>query len=96
MPVSAQIFLGIILLIFTILDIWMIVSLLKPGDERKRMIVWKAGTYTLLVYVGASVIDIIENLVRGLEMTVNPLLQLELIAIVYFIAILFFRIKHGG
>lgn len=96
MIVSAQIFVGIILLIFVVLDVGMIVSLLKPEDERRRMIVWKASTYTLLVTTGAAVIDVIENIIRGQAMSSNPFIQLEVTAIIYFIALLFFRKKHGG
>lgn len=39
-----MIFLGVILLVFTALDIFMLVSLLKPGDERNQIIVWKASS----------------------------------------------------
>ena len=39
MPVGAGIFLGIVLFVFTSLDIFMLVSLLKPGDERNQVIV---------------------------------------------------------
>lgn len=38
-----------------VLDISMIISLIKPGDERKQMVVWKASAYTLLAAVGAMV-----------------------------------------
>ena len=31
-----------------VLDIAMVVSLARPGDERRQMVVWKASTYTLL------------------------------------------------
>lgn len=91
-----MLFLGVILLIFVILDVSMIVSLIQPGDERKRMIVWKASAYTLLVTVGALIIDVIENIVRAQYMSVNPLVHLETIAIIYCIALLYFKKKHGG
>ena len=34
---------GLYLLAMIVLDIAMIISLLKPGDERRQMIVWKAS-----------------------------------------------------
>lgn len=96
MELSAKIFLGVVLLVFILLDTIMIVSLLKPGDERNQVIVWKASGYTLLVSVGTMMLDVIENFVRGKEMSLNPLIHLELIAIVYLIALQIFKKKHGG
>lgn len=96
MELSAKIFLGVVLLVFILLDTIMIVSLLKPGDERNQIIVWKASGYTLLVSVGTMILDVIENFVRGNEMSLNPFIHLELIAIVYLIALQIFKKRHGG
>lgn len=96
MSVGAMIFLGIILVIFTILNIFMLISLLKPGDERNQIIVWKASSFTLLSMVGASIFDVIENFVRAQSMTQNPFIQLEVAAVVYFVALMFYKRKHGG
>jgi len=96
MPVGAMIFLGIILLVFTVLDVFMLVSLLKPGDERNQVIVWKASSFSLFAMVGANILDVIENFVRAQPMHQNPLVQLEVAAIVYFVALLFYKRKHGG
>lgn len=96
MPVGAMIFLGIVLLVFTVLDIFMLVSLLKPGDERNQVIVWKASSFTLLAMVGANILDVIENFVRAQPMSQNPFIQLEVAAIVYFVALMFYKRKHGG
>ena len=41
----------IFLLVFILLDLAMIVSLLRTGDERRQLIVWKASTGTLLIVV---------------------------------------------
>lgn len=102
MGTPAMVFLGIILLVFAVLDIGMIISLIKPGDERKQLIVWKASTYTLLVTVLVMAADIITS-IAGLEILsnsymefpINTLIRLELIAIVYFIALLYFMKKYG-
>ncbi|EGG83796.1 hypothetical protein HMPREF9477_00867 [Lachnospiraceae bacterium 2_1_46FAA] len=96
MPVGAMIFLGSILIGFTILDILMLVSLLKPGDERNQIIVWKASSFTLLSITGSLVLDIIESYVRAQPLTINPLIHLEVIAIVYFLSLMFFKKRHGG
>lgn len=39
---------GVFLLLLIVLDVGMIVSLVRQGDERRQMIVWKTSTYTLL------------------------------------------------
>lgn len=96
MNLPVKIFLGVILLIFLILDITMIVSLIRPGDERNQMIVWKASAYTLLVATGTLLLDVIENIIRGQEMLLNPLIHLELISIIYFIALMVIKKRHGG
>lgn len=96
MSVSAMVFLGIVLFIFAVLDIAMIVSLIKPGDERNQMIVWKAGTYTLLVTVGAIILDMVADSINGQASSIHSLIHLELTVIIYFIALLYFKRKHGG
>lgn len=87
---------GVVLLIFTVLDVIMLVSLLIPGDERNQVIVWKASSFTLLATIGAKILDVIENFVKAQPMTANPLIQLEVAAILYFIALMYYRRKHGG
>ena len=96
MPVGAAIFLGVVLLIFTVLDVIMLVSLLIPGDERNQVIVWKASSVTLIATIGAEILDVIENFVKAQPMTANPFIQLEVAAILYFIALMYYRRKHGG
>ena len=96
MSTSALIFLGVVLFVFAVLDIIMIVSLIKPGDERKQMMVWKASTYTLLVTVGSLLIDVVVSGIRGQVSSSNSLILLEVTAIVYFISLLCFKKKYGG
>ncbi|WP_242962879.1 hypothetical protein [Pseudoflavonifractor sp. An85] len=96
MPLGAIIFLLVVLLVFTSLDIFMLVSLLMPGDERNQIIVWKASSFTLLAMVGANILDVIENFVRAQPMAQNPFVQLEIAAIIYFVALLFYRKRLGG
>lgn len=96
MSTSALIFLGVVLFVFAVLDIIMIVSLIKPGDERKQMMVWKASTYTLLVTVGSLLLDVIVSGIRGQVSSGNSLILLEVTAIVYFISLLCFKKKYGG
>lgn len=86
----------VILSVFAILDIVMLVTLSLPGDERNQIIVWKASTFTLLATVGGNVLDVIENLVRAQPMTVNPFVELEVAAILYFAALMYYKRKYGG
>lgn len=96
MPIGAIIFLGVVLVGFAVLDIIMLVSLSAPGDERSQTIVWKASSFTLLAMVGALILEIIENVVRAQEMAINPFVQLEVIAIIYFGALVYNKRKYGG
>ena len=43
-PLGAMIFLMAVLLLFAVLDGIMLCSLLRPGDERGQIVVWKAWT----------------------------------------------------
>lgn len=96
MELSITVFLVIILLVFTTLDIIMLVSLLKPGDERNQVIVWKASSFTLFGTTGAELIDVVENFVRAQPMTSNPFVQLEVAAIIYFAALMFYKKRHSS
>lgn len=96
MPVGAMIFLGVVLTVFALLDMFMLISLLRPGDERSQIIVWKASSFTLLAMVGSTILSVIYNFVKAQPMTINPFVQLEVAAILYFVALLVYKRKHGG
>ncbi len=96
MPVGAMIFLGVVLAVFTVLDIFMLVTLLKPGDERNQIIVWKANSFTLLGVVGANILTVIEKFVTAQPLTQNPFVQLEVFAIMYFVSLMYYKRKHSG
>ena len=96
MPVGAMIFLGVVLAVFTVLDIFMLVTLLKPGDERNQIIVWKASSFTLLGVVGANILTVIEKFVTAQPLTQNPIVQLEVFAIMYFVSLMYYKRKHSG
>ena len=85
-----------VLLIFLGLDLYMLFTLLHPGDERGQLVVWKASAWTLLAVVGTLILDVIENFVRGQYMSVNPFVLLEVTAIIYCVALLVIRKRHGG
>lgn len=86
---------AVFLLVLIGLDVAMLVSLVRPGDERRKMIVWKASTWTLLGTVGGMVIEIAEDLLRGQALANNPFTQLGATAIIYFLALLYYKKKYG-
>ena len=94
--VVATIIFVAVLLIFAVLDILMIISLVRPGDERGQVIVWNASAFTLLGMTGALIIEVIESIAGGQEMAINPFVHLTATGIVYFGALLFFKKRHGG
>ena len=91
----ALVLFGIFLLTLIVLDILMIVSLLRTGDERRQLIVWKASTSTLLVVVGGLVIDIVESVVREEAMLINPFIKLSVTAMVYLLTLLYYKKRYG-
>ena len=91
----ALVLFGIFLLILIILDIAMIVSLLRTGDERRQLIVWKASAFTLLVVVGTLVLDVVESIVRAEAMLINPFIKLSITAMVYLLTLLYYKKRYG-
>ena len=91
----ALVLFGIFLLILIILDIAMIVSLLRTGDERRQLIVWKASAFTLLIVVLTLVIDVIESIVRVEAMLINPFIKLSVTAMVYLLTLLYYKKRYG-
>lgn len=86
---------GVYLLVMIILDIGMLVSLMRPGDERRQMIVWKASTWTLVATMGSLVVGIIEGIVKVQEMSINPFSTLTATATIYFVCLLYYKRKYG-
>ena len=77
------------------LDIALVVSLIRPGDERRQLIVWKASASTLGGVAGYLVLRVILNFVRGYE-ALNPYTLLTVIAAMYFVFLLYHRSRYGG
>ena len=78
------------------LDIFLFVSLMRQGDERNRLIVWKASAFTLLATAGGHVVDIVIPLApRQPVESSNPFVQLGVMALVFFLAALYYKIKHS-
>lgn len=92
--------LGFILLL---LDLGIIISLFKKGDERRQMIIWKSSTFTFGIVIGVLIIECISKLVvSAFNFTTttfdngsNPFSFLTIIAIVYFISLKYNQKKLG-
>lgn len=92
--------LGFILLV---LDLGVVVSIFKKGDERRQMIVWKASTYAFSVMVGVLILECISKIaVSALDLSnsvlndgISPFSLLTITAIVYFISLKYNQKKLG-
>ena len=85
----------VFLLVMVILNVSMIISLIKPGDERRQMIIWKASTWTLIATMGSLVFRVVESVIKVEKMSVNPFITLTSAAAIYFICLLYYRRKYG-
>lgn len=78
------------------LDIFLFVSLMRQGDERNRLIVWKASAFTLLATAGGHVVDIVIPLAQRQPVeSSSPFVQLGVMALVFFLATLYYKRKHS-
>ena len=93
--VFVALFLGLFALLL-VLEVAMVISLARSGDERRQLIVWRAGTYTLLGTAGSLLLSTVENFLRAQPMQVNPFVTLGAAAVLYFFFLLYFRRKYGG
>lgn len=78
-----------------VLDIAMVVSLVKSGDERRQLMVWKASTFTLLGAVCVMMINVVKQIFCPADIN-EPFSQLGATAIIYFASLLYYRRKLGG
>ena len=95
LPVGALLFMGVTFILFPALDIFMLVSLLVPGDERGQIIVWKAGAFTLLITVLTQVFDVVEAVVLAKKLQSNPFIDLSVTAVTYFVVLLVLKKRYG-
>lgn len=86
---------GLFLLGTIVLDVAMVISLARVGDERRQLIVWKAGSFTLLVTVLTQVFDVVEAVVRAQKLQSNPFIDLSVTAVTYFVVLLVLKKRYG-
>ena len=85
----------LLLLGLMVLDAALVVSLVRPGDERRQLIVWKASASTLGGIAGYLALRVALNFVRGYE-ALNPFTLLTVMAAMYFVFLLYHRARYGG
>ena len=96
--VFAYLFLALLVL-SVVLIVWMFVSLVRSEleDERRKLIVGKACTWTLIATVGANLIEVIEVAVQQPNgEPVAPFVRLVVVALMYAIFLGWFKHKYGG
>ena len=91
----ATMFLGLSVIVFLILDVAMVISLVRPGDERRKMIVWKSGANAFGAAVFLLILAGFRNYFSGYQ-RIDPILFLSLLAIIYFAQLLYFKRKYGS
>ena len=91
-------FLGL-LVVMAALIVWMFVSLVRSeiGDERRKLIVGKASTWTLIATVGGQIIDLVCSVVQAPSYEPSaPFVQLTVTALMYAVFLGWFKRKYGG
>ena len=83
------------------LNVGMILSLGRQGDERRRMIVSRASANTFFITVAYLCFRVGENLYRGIAQGLpaqglDPFVTLSVLAILYAVQLLYFKRRFGG
>ena len=95
---TAYVFLGVLVLSAGLI-LWMMVSLVhsEVADERRRLIVGKACTWTLIATVGAEIIELVRTIAAQPNgEPSSPFVSLAVTAILYAVFLGWFRHKYGG
>lgn len=95
---TACVFFGVLVLSAALI-VWMMVSLVhaEVADERRRLIVGKACTWTLIATVGAEIIELVRTAAaQSNGEPSSPLTSLAVTAILYAVFLGWFRHKYGG
>ena len=96
--VIVYLFLGLLALSAALI-VWMLVTLVRSevDDERRKLIVGKASTWTLIATVGGNLIEVIEVAVQQPNgEPVAPFVRLVVAALMYAIFLGWFKHKYGG
>ena len=83
------------------LNVGMLISLGRQGDERRRMIVGRASANTFFVTVAYLCFRVGENLYLGMArglpaQGLDPFVTLSVLAIMYTVQLVYFKRRFGG
>lgn len=95
---TAYVFFGVLVLSAGLI-VWMMVSLVhaEVADERRRLIVGKACTWTLIATVGAEIIELVRTIAAQPNgEPSSPFVSLAVTAILYAVFLGWFKHKYGG
>ena len=95
---TAYVFFGVLVLSAGLI-VWMMVSLVhsEVADERRRLIVGKACTWTLIATVGAEIVELARTIAAQPNgAPTSPFISLAVTAILYAVFLGWFRHKYGG
>lgn len=89
--------------IVLVIDLGMVISILKKGDERRQIIIWKSSTYTFITVIVTLFMDSIIKLIAAVfNLTTNvfnshtsSLSILTTTTIIYFITLKYNSKKLG-
>ena len=96
--VMAWVFVGILVLSAALI-VWMMVTLVhsEVADERRKLIVGKACTWTLIATVGGQIIELVEvTAAQPNGEPVSPFISLVVTAVMYAVFLGWFRHRYGG
>ncbi|MBO3443434.1 hypothetical protein [Clostridium sp. CCUG 7971] len=90
----------IFLVVSAICSIFMLISVSRQGDERKKYILSKTCTQSFLVYTGILVIDVIYTIFfekySNFVMENTPIVSLGLISIIFTVSIFINKRTYGN
>lgn len=90
----------IILILSAVCTIFMLISIFKKGDERRKHILLKTCTHTFLIYTGALFLDAIYTIFfekhSNFIIENTPIISLGLIAILFTICLFVNKRKYGN
>ena len=75
---------------------FLLVCLLRLGDERRQMIVGKACTFSFTGTVGYLLLSVLRALFQGQTILLNPLITLSTVAILFTCSLAWYQRKLGG
>ncbi len=84
------------LLFIFVCDIVMIASMIKAGDERKQMIVYRSSFTTLWITAGRWIIDIVWGLANPPISNTATFVELGVVAMTYCVCMIYYKRKYGG